>query len=128
MRLVVLFTVLFIVAPSLTLAATGIIPTIVPDSCNKTGGCSSVCDIATVAQNILNAGIYIAVFLSAMLFAWAGFLYLTSIGNASGITKAKTIFINVAIGLIIILAGWLVVDTLMRMMTGADFGVWNKVC
>lgn len=128
LRYAAVLLILLALTPSLAIAAPSIIPTIVPTTCNEKGGCKSVCDIATVAQNVLNAGIYIAVFLSAMLFAYAGFLYLTSVGNPSGVTSAKNIFINVAIGLVIILAGWIVVDTLMKTMTGASFGPWNKVC
>ena len=126
----VLFAMLFFVAPSLALAANPLPGQIVPQSCNEgIGGCKSVCDLATVAQNVLNTGIYIAVFLSAVLFAWAGWLYLTSVAG-NEISRAKEIFMNVAIGLIIILAGWLVVDTLMKTLvgTGCMFGPWNKIC
>ncbi len=128
-RIAALLTVVFFVAPSLALAANSLPGQIVPETCNQVGGCQSVCDLATVAQNVLNTGIYIAVFLSAVLFAWAGWLYLTSVAGGE-ISRAKEIFMNVAVGLVIILAGWLVVDTLMRTLVGSDsnFGPWNKVC
>lgn len=128
-RMVVLLAVMFFIVPSLAFAANPLPGQIVPENCNGIGGCQSVCDIATVAQNVLNTGIYVAVFLSAILFAWAGWLYLTSVAGGE-ISRAKEIFMNVAIGLIIILAGWLVVDTLMRTLvgTGGSFGPWNKIC
>ena len=51
----VLFAMLFFVAPSLALAANPLPGQIVPQSCNEgIGGCKSVCDLATVAQNVLN--------------------------------------------------------------------------
>ena len=123
------FTVIFFIGPSIALAANTLPGQIVPASCNEVGGCQSVCDLATIAQNVLNTGIYIAVFLSAMLFAWAGWLYLTSAAG-SEISRAKSIFFNVVVGLVIILAGWLVVDTLMRTLVGngGSFGPWNKIC
>ncbi len=128
-RSLAIFLLVFIVAPSVVLAANALPGQIVPASCNEVGGCKSICDIATVAQNVLNTGIYVAVFLSAVLFAWAGFLYLTSVAG-NEISRAKEIFANVAIGLVIILAGWLVVDTLMKTLTNQSggFGPWNKVC
>lgn len=124
-----LFTVIFFIGPSIALAANTLPGQIVPESCNQIGGCQSVCDLATIAQNVLNTGIYIAVFLSAILFAWAGWLYLTSAAG-SEISRAKSIFFNVIVGLVIILAGWLVVDTLMRTLVGngGSFGPWNKIC
>jgi len=129
-RMAVLLTIVFFVAPSIALAAAALPGQIVPEKCNtQIGGCESICDLATVAQNVLNTGIYIAVFLSAALFAWAGWLYLTSVAG-NEISRAKEIFVNVAVGLVIILAGWLVVDTLMRTLVGngGSFGPWNKIC
>ena len=90
----------------------------------------TICDIAQVAQNVLNTGIFIAVFLSAILFAWAGGIYLTNVANPGGVTKAKTLFGNVLVGLLIILGAWIVIDTLMRTLVNpsAQFGPWNKIC
>ena len=129
MRFAVLFLIVLIIAPSLVFAApTGVLSgQIVPQECNEKGGCKSVCDLATLAQNVLNTGIYIAVFLSAVLFAWAGWLYLTGAAG-SDLSRAKTIFFDVIVGLVIILIGWLVVDTLIKTLTGGQFGTWNKVC
>ena len=89
-----------------------------------------VCDIATLAQNTLNAGIYIAVFLSAILFAWAGWKYVSAGGDSGKVRSAREIFTNVLIGLIIILAGWLVVDTIMKTFVSesATLGPWNEIC
>jgi hypothetical protein len=115
-----------VVAPTIASAAVGI-PTIVP--CGGTGqSACTVCDLAKVAQNILNAGIYLAVILSAVLFAWAGFLYLTNVGNSSGVARAKEIFSNILIGLVIILASWLVIDIVMRTFVGASILPWNSLC
>jgi len=91
----------------------------------------TICDIAKVAQRILNLGIFVAVFLSAILFAWAGILLLTYAANPAGKDKAKTLFGNVLIGLLIILAAWLVIDTLMKVLVGTpdrQFGPWNQIC
>jgi ABC-type nickel/cobalt efflux system permease component RcnA len=61
------------------------------------------------------------------MFAYAGFLKLTNeaIGKQA---EANTIFQNVALGLIVLLAAWLVVDTLMKSVLGGDFGPWNDIC
>ena len=87
-----------------------------------------VCDIAQLAQNVLNTGIYIAIFFSAILFAYAGWETLTSGGNSEQYQKGVKIFSSVVIGLVIILAGWLLVDTLMKTLTNGSFGLLNMVC
>ncbi len=83
-------------------------------------------DLITLGQNIINAGIFIAVFLSAILFAYAGWLYLSNeaIGQQQ---KAKKVFSNVAIGLIIVLSAWLIVNTLLSSML-KDSIVWTNIC
>ena len=114
-----------VIAPSLAFAAwTDPIVSCIDVAC-------TVCDIAKTAQNLLNTAIYIAVFMSSILFAYAGFIYITNIANHGEITKARNIFANVIIGLVIILASWLVIDTLMKTLVNNDesrFGPWNRVC
>ena len=58
--------------------------------------------------------VFIAVPLAAIAFAWAGFLYLSARGNPGQISKAHGIFLNVAIGLGIVLIAWLAVDQILK--------------
>jgi hypothetical protein len=126
---------LFIITPTFVMAAGGMVP-IVPQSgqgsdCNGAGGCQSICDLALLAQNILNDGIYLAVFLSAVLFAWAGFKHMTAGGDVGQIHEANKVFSAVFIGLIIILSAWLVVSTLMSVIAGGGPSPtmpWNQIC
>jgi hypothetical protein len=118
---------ILIVAPTLASAAVGL-PTIVPQECNQAGGCPSICSLAQLAQNVLNGAIYLAVVLSAVLFAWAGFMYLTNSANSSGVSKAKEVFFNVMVGLVIVVGGWLVIDVVMRTFVGASPLPWNAIC
>ena len=108
------------------IAAAQLIPTIVPD-CN--GPNCSVCDLVKLAQNIINAGIYISIFMSAVFFAYAGWLYVSSgFDDVGSVTKAKSIFKNVAIGLIVILGAWLIVDTLVSNLVEKDYLPWTSLC
>jgi hypothetical protein len=86
----------------------------------------TVCHLADLANRVLNAGIYVAIFLSALLFAWAGWKYLTNAANPGQHEEAKKIFLNVLVGLIVILGGWLVIDTLMRVLVKNKN--WNTIC
>ena len=118
------------IAPSVVLGA-GIPSQIVPTKgCDGPGGCQSVCALADLAQNILGAAIFIAVFLAAILFAYAGFQLVTSSANSSSKGKAKTLLYSVLVGFIIILSAWLVINVLMSIMvTGSAGGLpWNRIC
>lgn len=51
--------------------------------------------------------------IAAAMFMYAGFLYLTSSGDHHKIEKAHGIFWNVLVGLVIAMAAWLIVNTLV---------------
>ena len=71
-------------------------------------------DLVTLAKNLLDFMVTITIPIAAICFAWAGWLYLSARGNPGQITKAHEIFLNVAIGLVIVLVAWLVVDQIMK--------------
>lgn len=121
--------VLFMYGPSIAMAAAGIDP-VVPDKCRsgdpRECGCA---ELVQLAQNILNTGIYIAVVLSAILFAWAGFKYLGATGGGEQ-TQAKDLLWNVTIGLVLILVAWGIVDTIIKTITPGTGGagwLWNQL-
>ena len=117
---------LFIALPAAH--AQGIPKQIVPETC--TGPTCDCGDLVKLASNILNTGIYIAVILSAILFAWAGIQYVTNAANPEGKNRAKEVLRNVIIGLVVILAAWLIVDTLMKTLQVKlqGTGAWNAIC
>ncbi|MBU0611821.1 hypothetical protein KKA39_02210 [Patescibacteria group bacterium] len=72
-----------------------------------------ICLINNVIQFIL---FRMAVPIAAIMFAYAGILLLFSGGDTSKRSKAKSIFTNVAIGLIIAIAAWLIVETILTLL------------
>ena len=66
-----------------------------------------------IIQRSLNFSFVLVGFVGAILFMYAGFLMMTAAGNSGQITKAKGVFKNVTIGMIIILAAVLIVKQLL---------------
>lgn len=100
--------------------------------CGNTGQAPcQACHFVVLAQNVVNWFIYISVFVAAVMFAGAGFFYLTSAGDEKKVTLAHSIFQNVFIGLLFILLGWLIVDTIMKtLFVGSELsrlGPWNEI-
>ena len=62
-----------------------------------------------LANNIMRFIIMVAIPLTAIIFSYAGFLYITAAGNETQIHHAHDIFIKVATGFFFILAAWLIV-------------------
>jgi hypothetical protein len=81
-------------------------------------------DLVSLVQRIINWLIIIAVPIAAGLFAYAGFLYITSAGDEGKISKAHGIFRNVLIGFIIVLSAWLVVYTITTALLDSDINTF----
>lgn len=93
---------------------------------NDATGCN-LCYFGQLIQNIINFLVILSIPLSAGLFAWAGLLLFTSGANPTGKAKAKKIFYNVIIGLVIALSGYLIVQTLMNTLLNSSLsgGGWS---
>lgn len=74
--------------------------------------------LIVLGQNILNLIVTIAVIASAVMFAYAGWLFFSDTGNASNVEKGKKVFGAVVVGLIIVLVAWLVINTILVTLTG----------
>ena len=82
----------------------------------------SACDLVTLIQRLLVWLIGIIFVIFAVLLAVAGFGLVTSGGNQTALSDAKSKFTNALIGIVIVLAAWLMVDTLMRAILPGDTG------
>ena len=79
--------------------------------------------LMTLINNVINfVFVYLAIPLCAIMFAYAGILLVTSGGSTEARGKAKTIFTNSALGLIIAAAAFLIIRTLLSIL-GYD-GAW----
>ncbi len=64
--------------------------------------------------------------IAVIALVYTGFRLLTSAGNESEWSKAKEMFTNIVIGVIIILAAWLIIDTVLRGLTGSGLDGWTN--
>ncbi len=105
--LFLIFSIFFIVLP---LAAFGATTGIVP--CDNCG----LCDFFKLITNIFDFIRKLAPLVGAFFFAWAGFEFLTSGGSEERITSAKKRLLTAFIGLFVIYASWLIVNTLITVV------------
>jgi hypothetical protein len=83
-----------------------------------TGLDCSACNVVDMANGLITWLIGILFVVFALLLAIAGVKLVTSGGNHHALDEAKSSFMNAIIGFIIILAAWLIVDTIMRGLVG----------
>lgn len=85
-------------------------------------------DFIILGDNVKNALItWIALPISGLLFAWAGFLYLTAAGDEGQVKKAHGVFQNVFFGLILALSAWLIIEFLVRTFVKGDSGAFQFI-
>lgn len=110
-RILILSIVLFTFFCSTDMAIAAVITLPNPLSANN---------ITAVLNNILTFLSGIAASLAAVMFAWAGLLYLTSAGNEGQLGKAKKALLYGVIGLGIALLGGLIITGVQYIIGGAS--------
>ena len=115
--LISIFILLVLTTPVLSFAA--IVPcTNTPDAAGKI---TDPCDFNAFMELINNVIDFmllnLALPIAAIMFAYAGFLMVTAGESASEArTKAKGIFGNVVMGLVIALACWIIVHSILKIL------------
>ena len=57
---------------------------------------------------------YLATPFFALVFVWAGWLYISDMGSSKNVSKAKDVMKYAVYGYLLILVSWLIVDTIMK--------------
>ena len=116
-----LLACLVVVLPSIVSAQPTVPGGLVP--CQ--GADCTACSVVDLVNNIVKWLIGILMIVFAIITAYAGFGLVTSGGNPAAKTEAKQKLTNALIGLIIVLAAWILVDTLMRAILAGGNGEIN---
>lgn len=75
------------------------------------------------------------VFVAPLMIAYSGFLFVVNPVDSSGIAKAKGILLHTIVGIVIALAGWMIVAALMAVLynasapdyKGGTLGAWSDI-
>lgn len=87
----------------------------------------NACKLVEMVNKIVNFLIVLLTILATFVLVIAGFRMVTSGGNSSAWDSAKQSFLNVIIGFILVLAAWLIVDTILKALTGTGLEVWGVI-
>jgi hypothetical protein len=99
-------------------------PVVPPDVATCAAGWPAVIE---VVNRIIALALTLLVLLVApFMIAWAGFLYVVSPGNPAMRTKASSILLNTLVGLVIALAAWLIINTLLSTLTPTGVEGWTN--
>lgn len=90
------------------------------------------CHFIELGNNVLQWFIGVMASVCALVVAVAGFKMVTAGGNTGAIESAKGMITNVIVGFVILLAAWLIVDTVIKIFISKDgeipgYGPWNEI-
>lgn len=98
----------------------------VDKECFECGDCD-ICDFLKMYIWASDWLVGIAGGVALLMIVYGGFLWLTSAGSQNLITKGKTIMVNTAIALVIILGGWMMVNTIINLVVGGSLGTTAEI-
>ena len=83
-------------------------------------------DLVDLARNVLAFLIFVSIMLAVAMFVYAGFVYVTAAGSEERIKQAHGVFKKVAIGFLIVLAAWLIIDMILSALTSDGIEEWIR--
>lgn len=89
--------------------------------------------VLELIHRFMNVGVSVGIVVCTLIIMWAGILLITSSTNPEAKSTARKMLGNAALGLLIILSSWLIVDFVMRALysgedgTKGKFGPWNSI-
>jgi len=86
------------------------------------------CHVIELVNNVTDWLIVVLGTVAAIIIVYAGFKLVVAGGSSSARADAKEMLVNMLVGYVIVLAGWLVIDTAMRALLNTEtVGVWNQI-
>lgn len=84
--------------------------------------------VLQVVENVINFGVTLSTIIFTIYLVITGFSFITSAGSSEARSRAKTRFMNVFVGLLVLLCAWLIVDFVMKTIYNqGKFGPWNGI-
>jgi hypothetical protein len=103
--------------------------------CGWEGNPCQACHLAEMGQKVVSWLIKAIILVITLIFMWAGMKMVMSRGDMGAVSEARSMMTNSAIGFVILLSAWLVIDTVLKISidtekiqnAGFKFGVWYEI-
>lgn len=87
------------------------------------------CELVQTIQNTIEFIIVLLALIVVLLLVWYGLNLVVSGGNSEALSKIKSYFVNVFVGLLLIMGGYAIVNTIITILVSDDYfsGSWSNV-
>jgi len=96
-------------------------------TCNVAGPCD-FCDALIVTKNAITFLFEIAVPITVAMIAYGAIRMMIAAGNEEQVKNARQIMTSAVVGLVIVLAAWIIVNTILHLLAkDPTVAVWNEI-
>lgn len=96
------------------------------EQCNIKGPCT-FCDAIKVISNVVQLLFQVAIPIAVAMIVYGALRLMLSGGSPDQITKSRKVMTSAVIGLVIALSAWIIVNTLLHVLTGNLNFPWNNI-
>lgn len=92
--------------------------------------CRSLCQVLVLANNVVSILIKVGLSLAGLFFAYGAFVIMTAgaAGSEKQMSEGKSMLWTVIIGIAIMLVAWLLIGSLLRIITGSpSIFPWDQI-
>ncbi len=126
MKIIILFSIFYFLFSILVVNAA-----LVPCGTSTNPALCNWCHLMQLIKNIIDLLMSIVFPLAAVMIVIGGITIATAGGSTGRVTKGRQIVTAAAIGILIALLSWLIIDTLIKVMASnwgsLKIGPWNKL-
>lgn len=98
------------------------------DPVGVTGPKCTLCHLLQLFKNLINLFLEIGMVLAGLFIAWGAFVIMTAGGSEEKVKNGKKILTAAITGVVIALASWLIIATLLQILTGSPSKLpWNQI-
>lgn len=80
----------------------------------------TLCDLFRVFENAFAVLFQLGIVAAVVMFIWGGFKIMTAGGDPGKVTEGRNILRGAAVGVAIMLGAWLIIDTLLTILSGGS--------
>lgn len=96
--------------------------------CNLAGsGPCNFCDALIVTSNIIKYLWYVSTSIATAMIVYGALRLMIAGGSEDAVQKAKSIMTNAVLGLVIALAAWAIINTILHFLAGSLNFPWNQI-
>lgn len=118
----------FLLLVSANLASAALVPQCNPVGPRGAPGTCNLCHILELVKNLVTFMLEIGVVFAGLFLAWGAFVIMTAGGSEERVTEGKKIMTTVVWGLVIAFSSWLILGTLIQIITGSPSALpWKEI-